>query len=116
MHFCFVFSKMRQAKKNQVIPPSEKIKIDSITLKILETLGGRASERLFRKIAQGIPEDVIYACLSQVKELQGEGKIMESSVGYFVTLIGKECDKRGIKVPFKRQKNTLHQLEIDGKR
>ena len=37
-------------------------------------------------------------------------------VGYFVHLVSRECDKRGIKVPFRRKINTLTQLEKDGER
>ena len=111
----FVFSKVRQ-QKNVILDPGEKTRIDSITLRILEVIGGIQSERLFRKIAQGVPEDVVSLCLSQVKELSHEGKIKESMVGYFVTLIAKECEKRGLKVPFKRKENTLKQVEKDGYR
>jgi len=109
----FVFSKVRRHHK-VTLNPEDRAKIDSITLRILEELGGKHSEGLFRKIAQGVPENVISLCLSQTKEMLKEGKIKESSVGYFVNMIIRECEKRGIKVPFRRKTNTVIQLKNDG--
>jgi hypothetical protein len=101
----FVFSKVRTRKN--IMPPEDKAKVDSITLKILEELGDMHSERLYKLIARKIPEDVIFLCLSEVKEMGRQGQIKRSKGAIFVEMIVRECKKRGIKVPFRPIKTSL---------
>jgi hypothetical protein len=99
----FVFVKVRQ--RSISIRPEDKAKIDGITLKILEELGDRQSERFYKLIAKRVPEHIIFLCLSEIKEMGRHGQIKHSKGAVFVEMIARECKKRGIKVPF-RQRNS----------
>lgn len=101
----FVFSKVRARKV--IIYPEDKARVDSITLKILEALGDIHSERFYKLIARKVPEDVIFLCLSGVKEMGRQGQIKRSRGAAFVEMIASECKKRGIKVPFRQRKTIV---------
>ena len=104
----FVFSKVRARKV--IIYPEDKARVDSITLKILEELGDIHSERFYKLIARKVPEDVIFLCLSGVKEMGRQGQIKRSRGATFVEMIARECKKRDIKVPFRQRKTAVSLL------
>ncbi len=104
----FVFAKVRQ--RRLPIKPEDKARVDSITLKILEVLGDIHSERLYKLIAKRVPEDVIFLCLSGVKEMGRQGQIKQSRGATFVEMIARECKKRDIKVPFRQRKTSVSLL------
>ncbi len=92
----------KQVKKKKTGKPqiNEEIimKHQALVMDMLEALGDVKSERFYLKVAQKVPEDLIYKCLSLVKEVVETSQVKKSRGAIFVDILKKECQQRNIKL------------------
>lgn len=101
----FIFKNVKVRRLPQPsIAPEEKSRIDSLVLMMLEELGDIKSEKCYRKIAQSIPEEIIHLCLGLTKETRETQGIRGPRGAVFIDHIKRECQKRGIRTPFRAPK------------
>jgi len=74
---------------------------------IADKLGDSKSLGCYRKIADKIPQDVIFDVLSSVKDVALSGKIRQSGGALFVEIIKKYAFGRGIELGFKNNRAGL---------
>ena len=91
----------KQIKKQKIMLPrsAEELAMGkSLVMDILEALGDVKSERFYFKVAQLVPKEVIYKCLSLVREVSETTQIKKSKGAVFVDILKRECQQRGIKL------------------
>ena len=81
--------------------PETIIQRDYVAQEIADKLGDSKSLGCYRKIAEKIPQGVIFEVLSSVKEVASSGKIRQSRGALFVEIIKKYASGRGIELGFK---------------
>ena len=74
---------------------------DYLAQEIADKLGDAKSLGCYRKIADKIPQDVIFDVLSSVKDVAHSGKIRQSRGALFVEIIKRYAYGRGIELGFK---------------
>lgn len=110
----FHFKRVKKRRKAMALTKSpEEIAIQrGLVMEILEALGDIKSEKFYFKVAQFVPKDVIYKCLSLVREVSETTKVKKSKGAVFVDILKRECQQRGIKL-FSKQKNGLLLQPVD---
>ncbi|MBU0577083.1 hypothetical protein KJ742_02010 [Patescibacteria group bacterium] len=74
---------------------------DYVAQEIADKLGDSKSLGCYRKIADKIPQNVIFEILASVKDVALSGKIRQSRGALFVEIIKKYAHVRGIELGFK---------------
>lgn len=90
----------KQIKKKKIMLPksAEELAVErSLVMDMLEALGDVKSERFYFKVARLIPKEVIYKCLSLVREVTETTQVKKSKGAVFVDNLKRECQQRGIK-------------------
>jgi len=82
----------------------------ALAMDMLEALGDIRSDKFYSKVARLVPENLIYKCLSLVKEVVETSQIKKSRGAIFVDILKKECQQRNIKL-FAQEKSTANQME-----
>jgi len=104
----------KQIKKKKIERPQldeETIsKQKALVMDMLEALGDIKSEKFYFKVAQLVPDELIYKCLSLVREVLETSQIKKSRGAIFVDILKKECLQRNIKL-FARGKLTDNQVK-----
>lgn len=95
--FYFKQVKKKRAGKPQ-IDEETTIKQQALVMDMLEALGDIKSEKFYLKVACLAPEDLIYKCLSLVKEVVETSQVKKSRGAIFVDILKKECQQRNIKL------------------
>lgn len=94
----FFFNRIKK-KKIALPKPAEELAVEkSLVMDMLEVLGDIKSERFYLKVARLAPEDLIYKCLSLVKEVVETSQVKKSRGAIFVDILKKECQQRNIKL------------------
>jgi hypothetical protein len=79
-------------------------------LEILETCGDKHSRGFYRLIAQRVPEELIYAALSETRYQYKTGRIKKSRGAFFTDEIQRLARERGIdlglNLPGRGEKST----------
>jgi len=111
-NIAFHFKQLK--KKRLVLTKSpEKIAVQkSLVMEMLQALGDVKSERFYSKVARLVPEDIIYKCLSLVREVTETGQVKKSKGAVFVDILKRECQQRGIKF-FSKKKGDLQLQAVD---
>jgi hypothetical protein len=81
--------------------PKTVIQRDYMAQEIADKLGDPKSLGCYRKIADKIPQDIIFDVLSSVKDVALSGKIRQSRGALFVEIIKRYAYSRGIDLGFK---------------
>jgi len=98
----------KQVKKKTEKPQSDKETINkqkALVMDMLEALGDIKSEKFYLKVSRLVPDELIYKCLSLVREVLETSQIKTSRGAIFVDILKKECRQRNIKL-FAREKPT----------
>lgn len=95
--FYFKQVKKKRAGKPQ-LDEEAIIKQQALVMDMLEALGDIKSEKFYLKVARLAPEDLIYKCLSLVKEVVEASQVKKSRGAIFVDILKKECQQRNIKL------------------
>ena len=78
---------------------------DYVAQEIAKKLGDSKSLGCYRKIAEKIPQNVIFEILASVKDVALSGKIRQSRGALFVEIIKKYAHVRGIDLGFKTERD-----------
>jgi hypothetical protein len=81
------------------------IQRDYVAREIADKLGDLKSLGCYRKIADKIPQNVIFEILASVKDVALSGKIRQSRGALFVEIIKKYAHVRGIELGFKTERD-----------
>lgn len=81
------------------------IQRDYVAQEIADKLGDSKSLGCYRKIADKIPQNVIFEILASVKDVALSGKIRQSRGALFVEIIKKYAHVRGIELGFKTERD-----------
>ena len=81
------------------------IQRDYVAQEIADKLGDSKSLGCYRKIAEKIPQNVIFEILASVKDVALSGKIRQSRGALFVEIIKKYAHVRGIELGFKTERD-----------
>lgn len=94
----FFFNRIK--KKKIVLPRSaEELAVEkNLVMDMLEVLGDVKSERFYFKVARLVSKEVIYKCLSLVREVTETSQVKKSTGAVFVDILKRECQQRGIKL------------------
>ena len=112
----FFFKQVKRKKGIMKFPRSaEELAMGkSLVMDMLEVLGDVKSERFYFKVAQLVPKEVIYKCLSLVREVSETTQIKKSKGAVFVDILKRECQQRGIKLfSNPKQENELLLPAVD---
>lgn len=97
----------KQVKKKKIEKPQideeTVIRQQALVMNMLEALGDIESEKFYLKVARLVPEDLIYKCLSLVKEVLETSQVKKSRGAIFVDILKKECQQKNIKLFFERR-------------
>lgn len=110
----FFFKRIK--RKKVMLPKSaEEVAVErSLVMDILEVLGDVKSEKFYFKVAGLVPKEVIYKCLSLVREVAETTGVKKSKGAVFVDILKRECQQKGIKLFSKsKQKNELLLPAVD---
>jgi hypothetical protein len=91
----------KQIKKKKIILPksAEELAVEKgLVMDMLEVLGDVKSERFYFKVARLVPKEVIYKCLSLVREVTETNQVKKSKGAVFVDILKRECQQKGIKL------------------
>lgn len=95
----FYFKQIKKKKAGKLQIDEETImKQQVLVMDMLEALGDIKSEKFYFKVARLVPEDLIYKCLSLVKEVLETNQVKTSRGAIFVDILKKECQQRNIKL------------------
>ena len=97
-------------KTDKTEQPENLIQRNYVAQEIAGKLGDPKSLGCYRKIADKIPQDVIFEVLASVKDVAQSGKIRQSRGALFVEIIKKYAQDRDIDLGFKQGSKKL---EID---
>ena len=107
----------KQIKKKKIMLPrsAEELAMGkSLVMDMLEVLGDVKSERFYFKVAQLVPKEVIYKCLSLVREVTEISQVKKSKGAVFVDILKRECQQKGIKLfSNSKQENELLLPTVD---
>ena len=109
----FFFKCVKKKKVRELPKSDEELAMQrSLVLDMLEVLGDIKSEKFYFKVAQLVPKEVIYKCLSLVREVAETTKVKKNKGAVFVDILKRECQQRGIKL-FSKKKNELLLPAVD---
>jgi len=77
---------------------SEEWEIEALVQEMLRVLEDERSKAFYRKVAKTVPADLIYRCLSEVKEEWHEGLIRTTKGAVFTDKLKRYCRERGIEL------------------
>jgi hypothetical protein len=107
----------KQIKKKKIMLPksAEELAVErGLVMDMLEVLGDVKSERFYFKVARLVPKEVIYKCLSLVREVTETSQVKKSKGAVFVDILKRECQQKGIKLFSKsKQENGLSLPVVD---
>ena len=110
----FFFNRIK--KKKIMLPKSaEELAVEkNLVMDMLEVLGDVKSERFYFKVARLVSKEVIYKCLSLVREVTETSQVKKSKGAVFVDILKRECRQRGIKLfSNSKQENGLLLPAVD---
>jgi hypothetical protein len=90
------FSSIKKHKPEQQLTLEDIAIRESLVSKMLEELGDVHSKGFYYKVAQGIPEELIYKSLSLTRETLETKGIRKSKGAVFTDILKRECQRRGI--------------------
>lgn len=82
--------------KKPFFPPKDNGKKEALVQEMIEVLGDEKSRAFYQLVAEKCPEDLIYRCLSEVKDSYLTGSLKKNKGAYFIFLIKKYVRERGI--------------------
>ena len=107
----------KQIKKKKIVSPksAEELAAEkSLVMDMLEVLGDIKSERFYFKVARLVPKEIIYKCLSLVREVTEISQVKKSKGAVFVDILKRECLQKGIKLfSNSKQRNELLLPAVD---
>jgi hypothetical protein len=98
-----ILSQYGLKKTEKVDQTGSVIQRDYVAQEIADKLGDPKSLGCYRKIADKIPQNVIFEILASVKDVALSGKIRQSRGALFVEIIKKYAHGRGIELGFKTE-------------
>ncbi|MBU1868713.1 replication initiator protein A [Patescibacteria group bacterium] len=112
----FFFKQVKRKKRAlKIIKSAEELANEKIlVMDMLEALGDIKSERFYSKVARLVPKEIIYKCLSLVREVSETSKVKKNRGAVFVDILKRECQQRGIKLfSNSKQENELLLPAVD---
>ena len=82
----------------------------ALVMDMIEALGDMRSEKFYLKVARVVSDELIYKCLSLVKEVTETSSVKKSRGAIFVDILKKECQQRNLKL-FAREKISTGPIE-----
>jgi hypothetical protein len=89
-------------KVNKSIIPEQTFQAEYLAKEMAEKLDDPKSLGCYRKIANKLPQDVIFQVLASVKDAAISGKIRQSKGALFVKIIKEYAQSRGVDLGFKQ--------------
>jgi len=80
--------------------------IKALVEDILQVTGDEQSRGFYTKVAMLCPDDLIYRCLSEVKDEWLQGRVKKSKGALFTDKIKRYCQERGIDLKLRASGNT----------
>ena len=90
------FSSIKKSKTQTQLTFDEMARRESLVQIMLEQLGDEKSENFYRKVAQRMPEEMIYRCLSLTREVGETSGIKKSRGAVFTDILKREGKKIGV--------------------
>jgi len=82
-------------------PKKRKYEIDALILEMEEVLEDKHSREFYKRIAEMCPPQMIYTSLSQIRDLDAQGRIKKTKAAVFTGLIKKIAQDARIKLNLK---------------
>lgn len=105
----------KQVKKKKTGKPQldeeTTIKQQALVMDMLEALGDIKSEKFYFKIAHLVPDELIYKCLSLVKEVVETSQVKKNRGAIFVDILKKECQQRNITLFHRRNDKVVETIQ-----
>lgn len=73
-------------------------RIQDLTQQMVEQLGDPKSRNFFRRVAERVPEHLIYMALSETKDAKRTGQVKKTPGAYFTHVIKKAAEQVGVRL------------------
>jgi hypothetical protein len=87
-------------------PEEREVHNELLAQEMVEHLGDQESLRLYRRIAQTVPDDLIYRALSETRSQASLGRIRKNRGAYFTATVSRLAARAGIAVDWGRKDFT----------
>lgn len=76
----------------------DETRIQDLTQQMVEQLGDPQSRNFYRRVAERIPEHLIYMALSETKDAKRSGQVKKTPGAYFTHVVKKTAEQIGVKL------------------
>lgn len=90
------------SKQPQLKLSLKKVELEGLVNEMIEVLGDEKSRAFYTKVAKLCPSDLIYRCLSEVKDEWLQGKVRKSRGALFTDKLKRYCKEWGIDLGLKK--------------